>query len=113
MLPIVQARGSKVGLLSMFLVSSYLLGMTTWLLGIQITVQYWGPIGLVIGLCLGIVGVVPLGIAAATMNADWSLVAMITVGVLVTYGARDLALELVDTESRAATSGAANYSNVT
>ncbi len=98
MLPIVQARVSKVGLLCTFLVSSYLLGMTTWLSGVLTTLQYWGSIGVVIGLCLGIVGVVPLGIVAATMNADWSMVAMIIVGVLVTYGARDLALELVDTE---------------
>jgi hypothetical protein len=101
MLPIAQAKISKVGLLCMFLVSSYLLGMTTWLLGALITLQFWGTMGLVIGRCLGIVGVVPLGIVAATMNADWSVLAMIIVGVLVTYRARDRALERIDTEKSA------------
>jgi hypothetical protein len=104
MLPIAQAKVSKVGLLCTFLVSSYLLGMTTWLLGVLITLQYWGKMGLVIGLCLGIVGVVPLGIVAAIMNADWSMVAMMIIGMLVTYGARDLALERIDTETSSAIS---------
>ena len=103
-LPIAQAKVSKVELLCTFLVSSYLLGMTTWLLGVLITLQYWGTIGLVIGLCLGIVGVVPLGIVAATMNADWSMVAMMIIGVLVTYGARALALERIDRENSPAIS---------
>ena len=96
MLPIVRARAPKVGLLWMFLGSSYLLGMITWLLGVLTTLQYWGFIGVVVGLCLAIVGVVPFGVAAATMSADWSMVAMMIAGVLVTYGARDLALELGD-----------------
>jgi len=96
MLPIVRARAPKVGLLWMFLGSSYLLGMITWLLGVLTTLQYWGFIGVVVGLCLAIVGVVPFGVAAATMSADWSMVAMMIAGVLATYGARDLALELGD-----------------
>jgi hypothetical protein len=44
------------------------------------------------------------------MNADWSMVAMMIVGVLVTYGARDLALELIDTENSSAISARANCS---
>ena len=68
--------------------------------------------GLVIGLGLVIVGVVPLGIVAATMNADWSMVAMTIVAVLVTYGARDLALGLLDTENSSAISTRTIYSDV-
>ena len=91
MLPVAQAKVSKVGLLCTFLISSYLLGLTTWVLGMLVTLKYLETMGLMIGLSLGIVGVVPLGIVAAAINADWSMVAMILVGVLVTYGARDLA----------------------
>ena len=65
-----------------------------------------------IGLGLVIVGVVPLGIVAATMNADWSMVAMTIVAVLVTYGARDLALGLLDTENSSAISTRTIHSDV-
>ena len=99
-LPIAQARVSKVGLSCAFLASSYLLGMTTWLLGVLLTLHYWGMMGLVIGLCLGIVGVVPLGIVAATMNADWSMVAMMIVGALATYGARKVASSAIEDSAR-------------
>jgi hypothetical protein len=76
-----------------FLISSYLFGITTWLLGVLATFQYWGWVGLSIGLCLGVVGVVPLGMIASALHSDWSVVGVILVGTLVAYGARDLARE--------------------
>jgi hypothetical protein len=79
-----------------FLASSYLFGMTTWLLGVLVTLQYWGWVGVVIGLCLGVVGVVPLGIVAAALHSDWLLLTVVVVGTLVTYGARDLASRTAD-----------------
>ena len=71
-----------------FLISSYLFGFTTWVLGFLTTLQYWGTIGVFIGLFLGIVGVVPLGITAAAFHSDWSSVVALIVGLAVTYGAR-------------------------
>jgi hypothetical protein len=79
-----------------FLASSYLFGMATWLLGVLVTLQYWGWVGVLIGLCLGVVGVVPLGIVAAALHSDWLLLAVVVVGILVTYGARDLASRTAD-----------------
>ncbi len=77
-----------------FLISSYLFGVTTWILGFLTTLQYWGATGVFIGLILGIVGVVPLGIMASAFHADWSSVVALIVGLFVTYGARTLSFGL-------------------
>jgi hypothetical protein len=77
-----------------FLISSYLFGVTTWVLGFLTTLQYWGAIGVFIGLFLGFVGIVPLGIMASAFHADWSSVVALIVGLFVTYGARTLSFAL-------------------
>jgi hypothetical protein len=77
-----------------FFGAAYLFGLTTWILGFLATLRYWGLGGVFIGLFLGIIGVVPLGIVASAFHSDWSAAVILIIGLLVTYGARAVALAL-------------------
>lgn len=53
---------------------SYLLGLTLWLLSLVIVHDFWGGIGIVIGLFLAGIGIVPLSMIAAGVHGEWKLV---------------------------------------
>ena len=64
--------------------SSYLFGLTTWFLGATITFVTWGWVGLIIGLIIAGVGVVPIGILAAFISLKepalgFSLIVMVVI----------------------------------
>lgn len=48
--------------------ASYVFGLTTWFLGATVTFVTWGWVGLIIGLIIAGVGVVPIGILAAFIS---------------------------------------------
>jgi hypothetical protein len=58
----------------------------------MVVYQLWGGVGVFIGLILGIVGIVPLGIISASWHSEWLIVAELTYGLVLTYGARVVAL---------------------
>jgi hypothetical protein len=93
-LPLALIRTTRFISVYGLLASSYLFGVTTWILGFLTTLQHWDGTGVIVGLSLGIVGMVPLGIIASALYADWWSVGVIIVGVFVTYVARTLALRL-------------------
>ena len=71
------------------LVTSYVFGLTTWLLGAAVTFGSFGWFGLIVGLLVLGVGVVPLGIIGAIFKLDNGGLAMVLfVMVIVTLGAR-------------------------
>jgi hypothetical protein len=74
--------------------SSIVFGFCTWVLGFVVTYTYWGPMGVLIGLFLGVVGIVPLGMIAAGFAFDWITVALLFVGILITYAIRFYAIWL-------------------
>ena len=64
--------------------ASYLFGLTTWFLGATVTFATWGWLGLIIGVFLLGVGVVPIGILAAFVSLHepslgFSLIVMVVV----------------------------------
>jgi len=64
--------------------SSYLFGLTTWFLGATITFVTWGWAGLITGLFLGGIGVVPIAILASFISLQapvigFSLIVMIAI----------------------------------
>jgi hypothetical protein len=62
-----KTRGAAgVGLL----ITSYIFGATTWLLGTAVTFASFGWLGLIIGLLVLGIGVVPLGIIGAFFKLD-------------------------------------------
>jgi hypothetical protein len=75
-------------------ISSVIFGAFTWILGFLVTFQYWGSIGVFVGVILGLVGIVALGILASAFHRDWSTAGMLTTGLLLTFGARAIVMML-------------------
>lgn len=80
-------RVAAVGLLG----AAFLLGLATWMFGLLATYHAWGGLGVVIGLVLGIVGIVPLGVLAALFGAQWLMLGQLILGIALTFAARWLA----------------------
>jgi hypothetical protein len=76
------------------IISAYLFGLSIWMYGFLVTYNLWGGVGLVVGLLLGIIGVVPLGIFAAAVHSHWWIVGELVYGLALTYAAAMLALWL-------------------
>jgi hypothetical protein len=69
-LPMVLFRVALPSAATGILIASYVVGVSTWLLGATVTFYTWGWIGLVVGLLLGGLGVVPIGILAAFFSLN-------------------------------------------
>jgi hypothetical protein len=54
------------------LLCSYLFGLVCWMSGLLATYQAWGMTGVVLGLMVVGVGVVPVGILASALHGDWN-----------------------------------------
>jgi hypothetical protein len=83
----------KVSAYGLF-ISSGIFGASTWILGFLATLQYWGVVGVFVGVIMGVVGIVPLGILASAFHSDWSSVGGLTLGLVLTYSARVIAFRL-------------------
>jgi hypothetical protein len=94
LLPLAMFRTTRTVSAGGFVVASYLFGITTWILGFLTTLHFWSGLGVVIGLLLGIIGIVPLGIIASAFHSDWETVLGLIIGLFVTYGSRALGLWL-------------------
>ena len=71
------------------LITSYIFGLTTWLLSAAVTFGSFGWFGLIIGLLFLGLGVVPLAIIGAIFKLDnGGLALVLFVMVVVTFGAR-------------------------
>jgi type IV secretory pathway VirB2 component (pilin) len=70
-------------------------------MGFQATLEYWGTAGVLIGLFLAVVGIVPLGIVASAFHGDWVAVGYLTTGLVITLSARAIAYWLVAKVDRA------------
>ncbi len=57
-------------------------------MGFLATLQYWGVIGIFVGVIMGVVGIVPLGMLASAFHSDWSTIGMLALGLVLTFGAR-------------------------
>jgi hypothetical protein len=77
------------------LASSYVFGIVLWLFSAMVTYAFWGSLGLVIGLFLMGIGVVPTALLAALLNSSWILVMSIIGECLCIWGTRALGVFLV------------------
>lgn len=88
------------GLISL-VVSSFVFGALAWMIGFITTLYFWGIVGVVIGLFIAGIGVVPFGIIASFLNERgdiaWNLIALIVLA----YGTRAFALWYENKEERA------------
>jgi uncharacterized protein len=83
-----------------FYISSVIFGVSTWILGFLVTFQHWGAMGLILGVILGGVGIVPIGILASAFNSVWPQVGDLTLGLVVTFCARMIAVMLAQRVDR-------------
>jgi hypothetical protein len=70
--------------------SSYVFGVTLWAYSAVVTFTYWGWIGLIVGLVLLGIGVVPMSFLALALQANWLWVIGFGALLVLTFGARAL-----------------------
>jgi hypothetical protein len=80
-----------------FAVSAMVIAITLWLFSVLIVYQFWGLWGLIAGIILGIVGIVPLAWIAAAMHGMWSDVGLISLGMALYFGLYVLGIYLRST----------------
>jgi hypothetical protein len=96
LLPLALFRATrKVACMGLY-IASFVFGFVTWVLGFATTYFYWGGIGVVVGIVLGVVGLVPIGILACLFKGDWYATFLLLFGLVLTYGSRAIALYLAN-----------------
>jgi hypothetical protein len=75
-----------------FLIASYILGFELWLFGFLFTYWLWGVVGVVIGVLLLGIGVIPLAIIALLLHGDWTVSLQLIAGCVIIFAIRTYAL---------------------
>jgi hypothetical protein len=86
LLPLAFFKTTRTFAATGFAASAMVMAITVWLKSALIVYQFWGVIGLSAGVILGIVGIVPLGLIAATMHSVWRAVGEIGLGIGLYFG---------------------------
>jgi len=86
-------KTGEFGFSAMFL-SSYVFGLTLWFAGLLLTYDIWGFFGVIVGLFLGGVGVVPVGMLATLLTGEFGALLFLIALVVLTFGLRVLSLYL-------------------
>jgi hypothetical protein len=73
-----------------FVYASFVFGMLLFAYSCLFVLDVWGTLGLVIGLFMAGVGVVPVALLAALLHAQWSIFFELLFGVFLTFGTRIL-----------------------
>jgi len=76
--------------------SSFIFGITVWLLGAIITFSYWGIVALIIGLVLMGVGVIPMGMVACFINGLWIELIFLVIGSILIFVTRAYGLSSIE-----------------
>jgi hypothetical protein len=77
-----------------FYYSSFVFGTCAWVLGFLETDRLWGTFGLLVGLFLGVIGVIPVAIVASIFHGLWNDVLALVALVVLCQGTRYLATYL-------------------
>ena len=94
LLPLAIFRRTRLVACYGLFIASFIFGATIWMAGFLTTLDYWGVGAVFVGLFMMGVGVVPMAILAALFQAPWWVAGVLTLGLVVTYGCRMLALTL-------------------
>jgi hypothetical protein len=95
LLPLAVFRKTRMASAYGLLCSSFLFGLCTLIAGLMTTLQYWGVFGVAFGLFTGVVSLVPLGMLAAAVHADWEAFVLLAVGLVLTFGAGLIAMAMM------------------
>jgi hypothetical protein len=89
-MPLGMFRRTRIFAGTGLIVASYAFGASLWAYGAIATFLYWGWIGLILGLVILGLGVVPMGFVALVLQSQWGLVASLGALLGLTFGARFL-----------------------
>jgi hypothetical protein len=78
------------------ILSSIVFGLANWMFGFLTTLNFWGVFGVIVGLFLGGIGVVPVGMLAALLHGDWGVLGNLIFGTILSIGAGVLGSALLD-----------------
>lgn len=74
--------------------SSFVFGLTLWFLGLLLTYFAWGFLGVIIGLVIFGVGVVPVAMLAMLLHGEFFSLLVLVVLTVLTFGSRALGIYL-------------------
>jgi hypothetical protein len=100
LLPLAIFRWTRGFAASGLMLASFAFGVTTWMASFSITYYYWGVVGVVIGLVIAGVGVLPIAVIASLIYADWTTVGLLILGAALIFGSRMFAAWLFTTLER-------------
>ena len=92
LLPLSFFRGTRVFACWGYMISSFAFGLCGWVYGFLVTYSLWGAFGVIVGLFIAGVGVVPVGMLAAAFHGSWEVVLELAVLVVLTFGSRAYAM---------------------
>lgn len=72
--------------------TSFVFGLTLWVWSLLVSYTLWGVKGIVVGLLLGGIGVVPIAILATLFHGMWSMVGQLLLVTAITFGTRFLGI---------------------
>lgn len=94
-LPLSLVRRTRIWAANGFYLSSYLFGTLLFAYGCIVTYAVWGYVGLIVGLFLAGVGVVPVAYLAAIFHGEWQPLGELALGTFLTFGSRWFAVYLL------------------
>ncbi len=77
------------------LIASYIFGATTWVWSFLIAYILWGFAGLLAGLFIGGIGVIPIAALASIFHGEWSVLGKLILLLIATFGFRYLSFHIV------------------
>jgi len=92
-LPLSISKKMRGGVAVAIMLSSFVYGLIAWLTAIVITYTYWGIVGVIMGLFLAIVGIVPVGLLASAFHG-WDGFVPLVVLVALSFGSQIVAVML-------------------
>jgi hypothetical protein len=98
LLPLSFIRFTKTFSANGLLLVSYVLGVWTWCYGFVVAYNMWGWVGIIVGLVLAGVGIVPVAMVAAAFKFEWWIVFDLLLYLGLTYGARTYSVYLTTKE---------------
>jgi hypothetical protein len=73
-----------------FVIASFVFGAMMWCGGLGVTYEAWGVGGVVIGLMIAGIGIVPVGMLAVLLHGEWQALIGFVILIVLTFGLRAL-----------------------
>ena len=92
-------KGRGIGGLGLVL-SSYVIGFSLWVWSLIVAYALAGVFWIIVGLLFVGIGVIPIAMVAAALNAQWSVAGQMLIGIIVVYTLRVVGTLLVNSDSQ-------------